>query len=132
MNRRKLRVLVFGFLFRIEFISEFELLQQTDLYIEEIENEEKDSVNEIKEQVKYILEHIEDIDNLIDKSAERWKVSRMAKVDLAILRLAAYEINYNNDIPTNVAINEAIELAKKYGGDQSASFVNGVLARIIG
>ena len=62
--------------------------------------------------------------------AKGWKTSRMGKVDLTIIRLAVYELKYEEDIPTGVAINEAVELAKKYGTDTSSSFVNGVLAKL--
>lgn len=66
---------------------------------------------------------------MLEKEAEGWKISRMGKVDLTILRLAVYEIKYDEDIPTSVAINEAVELAKKFGQEESSKFVNGVLAK---
>lgn len=77
-----------------------------------------------------ILAHLQEIDEIINTSATGWKTSRMAKVELALIRVAVYEIRYEEDIPTKVAINEAVELAKEYGEDNSAAFVNGVLARI--
>ena len=70
-----------------------------------------------------------ELDALIDEKSTGWKTNRMAKVDLAIIRLAVYEIKFEDDIPTKVSINEAVELAKKYGADESGSFVNGVLAK---
>lgn len=70
-----------------------------------------------------------ELDALIDEKSTGWKTNRMAKVDLAIIRLAVYEIKFEDDIPTKVSINEAVELAKKYGADESAAFVNGVLAK---
>lgn len=66
---------------------------------------------------------------MINEIAEGWKTERMGKVDLTILRLAVYEIRFDEDVPTSVAINEAVELAKKYGQDGSPSFVNGILAK---
>ena len=88
------------------------------------------------EQEKYIADkssdifaHVEEIDAIIDEAVEGWKTSRMAKVDLSLIRLAVYEIRYEK-LPKGIAINEAVELAKTYGTDQSAGFVNGVLARI--
>ena len=70
------------------------------------------------------------IDTAINEVAKGWKTSRMAKVDLTIIRLAVYEIRYEEEIPTKVAINEAVEMAKKYGTDTSSSFVNRILAKI--
>ena len=70
-----------------------------------------------------------EIDALIDEKSADWKTKRMNKVDLAILRLAVYEMRWDDDIPVGVAINEAVELAKKFSSDEGPSFVNGVLAR---
>lgn len=85
----------------------------------------------INDKVEAIRAHLTDIDALINENVTGWKTSRMAKVDLTILRLAVYEIKYDDTIPTKVSINEAVELAKKYGTEKSGSFVNGVLSRII-
>jgi N utilization substance protein B len=74
--------------------------------------------------------HLDEIDGLIAGASEHWRIGRIAKVDLAILRLAVCEMMYANDIPVAVSINEAVELAGKYGGDRSSEFVNGVLGRI--
>ena len=70
-----------------------------------------------------------EIDAMINQIAEGWKTERMGKVDLTILRLAVYEIKFDEDVPASVAINEAVELAKKFGQDGSASFINGILAK---
>ncbi len=72
-----------------------------------------------------------ELDEKINEAAEGWTTARMSKVDLTIIRLALYEIDYDDDIPTKVAINEAVELARKFGGDESPAFVNGVLARLV-
>jgi N utilization substance protein B len=77
-----------------------------------------------------ILEHRKDIDAKIAEKSPNWSVSRMAKIDLAIIRVAAYELLYRTDIPKNVTINEAVEIAKKYGTEDSAAFVNGILDEI--
>ena len=76
-----------------------------------------------------ILGHLTEIDDAINEVTKGWKTTRMGKVDLSLIRLAVYEIRYEEDIPTKVAINEAIELAKKYGTDESPAFINGVLAK---
>ena len=71
-----------------------------------------------------------DLDSRIDGVADKWKTERMTKVDLTIIRLATYEMLYDEEVPTGVAINEAVELAKRYGTDQSPAFVNAVLAKL--
>lgn len=76
------------------------------------------------------LEHLAEIDKLIEKFTENWEMKRMAYVDRNILRLASFEILYLEDIPVKVAINEAVELAKRYGESDSSKFVNGILDRI--
>ena len=87
---------------------------------------------------KYVLDVVDGtdknkdmIDAAIEESSSSWALSRISKVDLAILRLAVYEINFREDIPVSVSINEAVELAKKYSGDDSGAFVNGVLGKIV-
>ena len=71
--------------------------------------------------------HKDEIDNIIRANSEGWKFDRISKVDLSILRLALYEIKYRDDIPDSVAVNEAVELGKKYGGEKSGAFINGIL-----
>ena len=78
------------------------------------------------------MEKIPAIDEMLNASAKGWKTSRMGRVDLTILRLAVYEMKFDEDIPEKVAINEAVELSKKFGGDESPAFINGVLAKIAG
>ena len=75
-------------------------------------------------------DHLEEIDRTLEESSDRWKLSRLAKVDLAILRVAAAELLFMDDIPDSASINEAIELAKKFGGDDSGRFINGVLGKV--
>ena len=74
-----------------------------------------------------ILEKVPDLDNLITKFSLKWGKERLSKVALTILRLAVYEILYRDEIPTRVAINEAVELSKKFGSDKESSFINGIL-----
>lgn len=130
MTRREIRELIFQMAFRVEFHTQEELTQQMHLFLDSLgEASEKDRAY-IEQKVTDIFTHLEEIDAIIDGSATNWKTSRMAKVELTLLRLAVYEIKFEEDIPTGVAINEAVELAKAYGEENSASFVNGVLARI--
>lgn len=131
MSRRELREQVFQILFRIEFHSEEEYKEQLALFFETEDDDADDKNREyVKNKVDEIISHLEEIDAAINEVAKGWKTTRMGKVDLTIIRLATYEIKFEEDVPTGVAINEAVELAKLYGTDESSSFVNGVLAKI--
>lgn len=130
MTRRALREQVFLMLFRVEFHDADEVTEQIDLYKEELEECSEKDCTYIVDKFKSIVEKLEEIDNAIGEVSKGWKVSRMAKVDIALLRLAVYEMKYEESVPVKVAINEAIELAKQYGSDDSPAFVNGVLAKL--
>lgn len=130
MTRREIRELIFKMVFRVEFHDETEIPEQLRLFMDTLESAGEEDRNYIEHKVQDILAHLEEIDAIIDSSAQNWKTSRMAKVELTLIRLAVYEIRFEEDIPTGVSINEAVELAKAYGEENSASFVNGVLARI--
>lgn len=130
MSRRELREQIFKFIFRVEFNDREEMSEQERLFFDddELAANEKD-IEYISQKSEKILEKLDEIDELINTHAKGWTTQRMGKVDLTILRLAVYEIVFDEDIPTGVAINEAVELAKKFGQDESSSFVNGVLAK---
>ncbi|MEY8331520.1 transcription antitermination factor NusB [Lachnospiraceae bacterium 47-T17] len=130
MSRRKIRELVFKMIFRVEFYTEEERPEQLALFLDGLEETKEDDCAYIERKVTDIFSHLKEIDEIIDGSAQNWKTSRMAKVELSLIRLAVYELRFEEGIPTGVAINEAVELAKLYGEENSASFVNGVLARI--
>ena len=130
MTRREIRELIFKMVFRVEFHDETEIPEQLRLFMDTLESAGEEDRTYIEHKVQDILAHLEEIDAIIDSSAQNWKTSRMAKVELTLIRLAVYEIRFEEDIPTGVSINEAVELAKAYGEENSASFVNGVLARI--
>jgi N utilization substance protein B len=83
-----------------------------------------------RELAEGTVARLPELDALIAQTSEHWSLSRMARVDLAILRLAAYELRYRSDIPASVTLNEAIELGKKYGGEETGPFLNGVLDRV--
>ena len=131
MSRRELREQIFKMLFRAEFYDEEELPEQLSMFFEELDKKEEKDTSYIQNKFEDIVAHLTEIDNMINEVAKGWKTSRMGKVDLTLIRLAAYEIKYEEDIPTGVAINEAVELAKSYGTDDSASFVNGILAKLV-
>ena len=132
MNRRSLREQVFKLLFRVEFIEKEEMEEQCHLFLEheEIEMSENDETH-IIEKYKAIHEKLEEIESMINEKAKGWNTDRMGKVDLTVIRLAVYEMKFDESIPDGVAINEAVELAKMYGQEESAGFVNGVLAKFV-
>lgn len=130
MSRRELREQIFKLLFRIEFNSKEEMQEQTEFFFEEEENQaDAGDTAYIIRKLNGILEKLSEIDRVLNEKVQGWNTERMGKVDLTILRLAVYEILFDDTIPVGVAINEAVELAKKFGQDSSSSFVNGVLAK---
>ena len=131
MTRRELRENVFKMLFRVEFHEEDEMTGQLGMIDDELENIKEEDVAYINNKCNDIIAKIPELDEAINASTTGWKTSRMGKVDLSIIRLAVYEIKYEESVPAKVAINEAVELAKAYGADNSASFVNGVLAKFV-
>lgn len=130
MSRRELREQIFKFVFRIEFNDKSEMPEQEKFFFEDYELELKE---EHEKHISYksgqIIDKLEELDEMINQKAKGWKTERMNKVDLTILRVAVYEIMFDDEVPTGVAINEAVELAKKFGTEESAGFVNGVLAK---
>lgn len=133
MSRREVRERIFKLLFRIEFNKKEEMPEQLKLYFEGEENRnlEKDIQTEIEEKYEDIAAGIAKLDERINEVAEGWNTTRMGKVELTILRLACYEMDHDEKVPTGVAINEAVELAKKFGGADAPSFVNGILAKMV-
>lgn len=130
MSRREIREKIFKLLFRTEFYEEGDLAEQSQLFFEELGQEENQDTAYIRDKFEQIVSHIDEIDDMVNQVAQGWKTSRMGKVDLTLIRLAVYEIKFEEEIPTGVAINEAVELAKGYGTDDSPSFVNGILAKL--
>lgn len=131
MGRRELREHIFKLLFRIEFNEQDEMPEQLQLYFDALEDLGEKDHTYMEEKYENILKNLNEIDQSINEVAEGWRISRMGKVDLTILRLAVYEMKYDESIPVNVAINEAVEISKKFGGDDSPAFVNGVLAKLV-
>ncbi len=133
MKRRELREHIFQLLFRVEFYGEEDMLEQLGLFVEEMKEERAVSESDeayISGKYAKIVERLPEIDRMLEGTAKGWKLSRMNKVDLTVLRLAAYEMKFDEDIPEKVAINEAVEISRKFGGDESPAFVNGVLAKL--
>lgn len=132
MSRREIREHIFKLLFLLEFYNGDEINEQAELYMDEVE---KDALTEreagyICEKFHKIEEKIEKLDKQIADASSGWKLNRIGKVELAIMRLAVYEMKEDEEIPVGVAINEAVELAKKFGGDDSPAFINAVLAKL--
>ncbi len=147
MTRRELREHCFKMLFCADFYPAEEKEDQLEQYFLSPEEDETtpEGVSQIlhrvelregdgdllKERAEKIMAVIPDLDEKINQVAEGWKTRRMGKVELTILRLALYEMKYDDTIPEKVAINEAVELAKKFGGNDSPAFVNGILAKLV-
>ncbi len=147
MTRHELREHCFKLLFCTSFYNTEETNEQIDEYMTSPEEDDispdgnaviihktelSDADKEkLSKRVNAVLLVIPDIDKRLSEVTEGWKLNRIGKVELAILRLAAYEILYDEAIPEKVAINEAVEIAKKYGGDESSAFVNGVLGKLV-
>ena len=130
MRRSQIRDHIFQLLFRVEYYPPQEYEVQEKLFVEErAELFTSEEAEYIRGKFEKIISHLQEIDSLINSETEGWDTGRIAKTDLAIIRLAVYEIKFDDDVPTGVAINEAVELAKKYGQDSAPSFVNGVLAK---
>ncbi len=129
MGRRELREQIFKLLFRIEFNAREDMPEQEKLFFEDENTADEESERYILKKYEDIVSRLDIIDEMINKETKGWATSRMGKVDLTLIRLAVYEIKYDDEIPTGVAINEAVELAKKFGQDNSPGFINGVLAK---
>ena len=131
MTRSEMREHVFKLIFRVPFHDKNELREQIDYFDGLTDVNEKD-YEYIKNKALLVCELSDELDEKINLVSEGWPVDRIGKAELAIMRLAVYEMLYDDDIPVNVAINEAVELAKSYGSDDNAaSFVNGVLAKLV-
>ena len=130
MKRSELREHIFKLLFGVEFREDTDFTEQTGTYVREIEGADEKEQEYIQTKVQRIADRIQEIDELINTHTKGWKTSRMNKVDLTILRLAVYEMKWDDSVPVGVAINEAVELAKKYSSDDGPAFVNGVLAKL--
>ena len=131
MTRSIIREHIFKILFRAEFYNKEELIQQTDYYVSELSSAKDKEIEYIKDKTLAIIDNLPEIDEIINENSDGWPTNRLEKAELTIMRLAVYEIRFDEEIPNVVAINEAVELSKKYGSDNSSSFVNGVLAKII-
>ena len=131
MNRSAIREQAFKLIYSLDIQKNENLEEQIELYIENNMITEKRAKEYIRESVKGVEENKEAILKLIEKNLKSdWKIDRISNIDIAILKLAIYELEYT-EIPFKVVINEAVEIAKKYGEDTSKNFINGILASIV-
>ena len=131
MTRHEIREEIFKCLFQANFYEGEDVDQQFDTYFEDAGPYPEKDAEYIKTKSRDVVDHIDEIDKVINDTSDGWKTTRMPKVDLTIMRLAVYEIKIE-ELPFGVAINEAVELAKEYGEDSSPAFINGVLAKVVG
>jgi N utilization substance protein B len=127
MTRREAREAVFGLLFESEFRKEE---SAEEIYYSSVENREIGEDAYIKKAYFTVVERKDEIDTLIGKHSNGWKTGRLTVVSRSVLRLCVYEMLYEDGIPYNVSINEAVELSKKYDDEKARPFVNGVLNSI--
>lgn len=141
MSRRTAREISLQMLYQFEFQKE-NTAEQIDIYLNTLKEEKHHNdeplkklvqidIDFIKEEINGVLTNFEMIDKTIEEYALDWHLDRIAKVDLTILRLAVYEILFKPDIPKEVSINEAVELAKKYSTEEAKKFVNGILGKVV-
>ncbi len=131
MTRKKMRELSFKMVFSCNFYKDPELTEEASLFLEQQEELTDEEREMLLARGKDIFGKIEELDQVISENTEGWRIDRFSKVDLSLVRLALYEIRYDPEVPEKVAVNEAVELAKVFGGDDSPKFVNGVLARLL-
>ena len=130
MLRSKVREEVFKIMFRFPFVEEGEMAEQITFSLEELEGKSEENINYIKEKVSSIIENIKVIDAKLEECCEGWNLSRIGKAEIAIMRIAIYEIMMEEDVPNRVAINEAVELSKVYCDEDAKGFVNAVLGKV--
>jgi len=129
VGRYAARELIMKMLFQMEAQNDYSNEIKTAVFAEN----SKDKTQELYLEQMYLLisEHLPKVDELIESCSDKWKIDRMNKVDLATMRVAVLEIMYLDDIPESVSINEAVDIAKKYGTENSGKFVNGVLGKVV-
>lgn len=129
MTRRKAREFIMQMLFESDFHEDSDRDELFNQRIQEIEDPQgKDFI--IREY-QGIIKHQDEINEIIQKYSQNWNINRIAKVDLMILKLAVYELLWENEIPNKVVVNEALEIAKTYSTEKSPKFINGILGQVI-
>lgn len=130
MNKSAIREITFKLLYSLEIQKEFDT-DEMDVFFEDMEVTDEKVKKEIIDDINSIMENSDKIMEQVSENLKSdWKVDRISKINLALLKIAIYEMLYK-DVPFKVVINEVVELAKKYGEDTSSSFINGVLATVV-
>lgn len=129
MLRSQVREEVFKIVFRLPFVSGDEMEEQIAFSLEELEGKSEKNLNYIKGKVLAIKEHVEELDAKIESCCEGWNLNRIGKAEITIMRIAVYEIMFE-EITPSIAINEAVELAKTYCDEDAKGFVNAVLGKV--
>lgn len=130
MTRRKQRENIFRILFKLEFNLIDEMDEQIGFSIDGLGEIDEADRDYIVSKTKNVIDHVGEIDKIISGVSYGWNIDRIGKAELAILRLAIYEMKYDEDVPFKVAINEAVELTKLYCNEDAKSFVNALLAKV--
>ena len=128
MSRKRARIGAMQALFAMDINNDFST-DKLEVFMEN-NNFQGDEVDYINRVVPDILDKLEVVDETIEKNLKGWTMSRLAKVDRQILRVAVYEFLYKDDIPEEVSINEAVEIARLYSSDEAPKFINGILGTI--
>lgn len=131
MLRNQIREEIFKILFREPFMEYDEMEEQIDFSMEHLEGKSEENLTYIKNKVHDILEHVKEIDKRIETNCDGWNISRIGKAEITIMRIAVYEMLWEQDIPKKVSINEAVELSKIYCDEEAKGFVNAVLGKIV-
>jgi N utilization substance protein B len=137
MKRRKAREYALQFLYGIDLVAlepeeqkKYDLFRGLDEFWKGTDENDPDVKKFAEDLIKGVIKHLDDINPLIQKAVDKWKLLRMAAIDRNIIRVAVYEIIFRDDIPDAVSINEALEIAKRFSTAESAAFINGILDRI--
>ncbi len=130
MLRSKVREEVFKIMFRYPFVGNEEMEEQILFSLEELDGKSEDNIQYIKDKVRSIVEHVEELDAKIEACCDGWNLNRIGKAELTIMRIAIYEIMYEEEVPNKVAINEAVELTKAYCDEDAKGFVNAILGKV--
>lgn len=132
MTRKQARESVFKLVFEIPFFGEDRYTERLDAFFNQLDDTQSpENIKYIYDVVNHCFENLDNIDKSISDNLKNWKLERLSKVDLSILRVAVTEILYIDSIPDKVSVNEAVNIAKTYGDDNSPSFINGVLSGVV-
>lgn len=131
MSRKSDRKHAFNLIFQLPFHEQIDVDKASARYYEGLANDTNIDKTFVEKKFKGVIENQKAIDEHIGNASEGWDFSRLSKVDIAIMRLAVYELMFDDDIPTKVSINEAVELAKDFSSDEAPSFINGILGKIV-